>query len=205
MKKTVIIFGIAALALMSASCKQTKSTTKNTAAGGDATEQVTQGLIVYYDIDRVMQEFDMANEESAKVETKVNEITKDLQNRQNSLERKMKDFNNKLEKGLYTRSTAEVEGKKIQDQQSSFQKYAQQKQQEIAEEQQATLNNIMYEIKNFLDSYNEAKGYAMIIATQGSALLPTPVSVADSSLDITDEIIAGLNETYGKNKSGNKE
>ena len=40
----------------------------------------------------------------------------------------------------------------------------------------------------------------MIISTQGS-VLPAPVAVGDPSLDITDEIIAGLNDEYVKNKA----
>ena len=56
------------------------------------------------------------------------------------------------------------------------------------------------EIKSFLDKFNEDKKYGMIISTQGD-ILPAPVVTGDASLDITDEIIAGLNEEYVKNKN----
>jgi hypothetical protein len=40
----------------------------------------------------------------------------------------------------------------------------------------------------------------MIIANQGM-VLPAPVAVGDPELDITDAIIAGLNEEYVKSKN----
>ena len=40
----------------------------------------------------------------------------------------------------------------------------------------------------------------MIISTQG-AVLPAPVAAADPELDITDEILEGLNAEYVKTKA----
>ena len=40
----------------------------------------------------------------------------------------------------------------------------------------------------------------MVIATQGD-ILPAPVAAADSSLDVTDDIIVKLNDEYVKTKS----
>ena len=59
------------------------------------------------------------------------------------------------------------------------------------------MNQIMDAIQTFVTAYNESKGYAMILANQTAA----PIMTANSGLDITDEIIAGLNEEYIKNKN----
>ena len=142
----------------------------------------------------------MANDLRSVVETKVNSIQQEINRRGNKLEKDVKDFQNKIDKGLLTRSVAEVQGQKLQEQQNNFQQYASQKQQEMAEEQQVMLNQIADAIKTFLDSYNAEKQYAMILSTQG-AVLPAPVAVADESLDITDDILAGLNEAYVKTKA----
>ena len=74
-----------------------------------------------------------------------------------------------------------------------------QKQQEIAEEQQVMMNQIGDAIKTFLDKFNEEHKYAMIIATQGS-VLPAPVATGDPDLDVTDAILAGLNDEYIQSK-----
>ena len=65
------------------------------------------------------------------------------------------------------------------------------------------MNQIADAIQNFLVKYNEEKQFAMILTTQGS-ILTAPVTVADPALDVTDEILAGLNAEYIKTKGEKK-
>lgn len=171
-------------------------------AASDST--AVAGSIVYFDLDRVLQEYDMANDLRSVAETKINSINQEVNRRGSKLEKDIKAFQDKINKGLMTQSVAEIQGKKLQDQQNNFQQYAAQKQQEIAEEQQVMMNQIADAIKTFIDGYNAEKGYAMILTTQGD-ILPAPVVAADSSLDITDDILEGLNAAYVKSKADNKE
>jgi len=142
----------------------------------------------------------MANDLRSVVETKVNSIQQEVNRRGNKLEKDIAAFQDKIDKGLMTRSVAEVQSADLQKRQQDFQTYAAQKQQEIAEEQQVTLNQIADAIKSYLEEYNAEKKYAMILTTQGS-ILPAPVAVANPELDITDDVLAGLNAAYVKSKS----
>ena len=108
-----------------------------------------------------------------------------------------------------TRSVAEVEAKKLQDQEIAFNNYANQKNEEINEELLVMNNQINDAIMTFVKKYNEEKQYAMIIVSQGDAAddgivnISAPVLTADPSLDITNDVLAGLNEEYiaAKNES----
>lgn len=205
MKKIIlgIIATAGAAALISSalvSCNTTPG--GNTKSAADST--AVAGSIVYFDLDRVLNEYDMANDLRSVAETKINSINQEVNRRGSKLEKDTKAFQDKINKGLLTQSVAEVQYKKLQDQQNSFQQYAAQKQQEIAEEQQVMMNQIADAIKTFIDGYNAEKGYAMILTTQGD-ILPAPVVAADSSLDITDDILEGLNAAYVKSKAENKE
>ena len=68
-------------------------------------------------------------------------------------------------------------------------------------------NQINDAIATFVKKYNEEKQYAMIIVSQGDAegdgvvTLSAPVLTADPSLDITDAVLAGLNEEYIASKN----
>ena len=159
---------------------------------------------MYFDLDRVLNEYDMANDLRSVAETKINSINQEVNRRGSKLEKDTKAFQDKINKGLLTQSVAEVQYKKLQDQQNSFQQYAAQKQQEIAEEQQVMMNQIADAIKTFIDEFNAEKGYAMILTTQGD-IMPAPVVTADPSLDITDAVLEGLNAAYVKSKAENKE
>ena len=199
MKKIALILSAAAFVLAAVSCNNAK-TAETATEGAAANEGPAAGAIVYFNLDRVLEEYDMANDLRSVVETKVGSIQQEINRRGSKLEKDVKAFQDKIDKGLLTRSVAEVQGQKLQEQQNNFQQYAAQKQQEMAEEQQVMLNQIADAIKSFLDEYNADKKYAMIISTQG-AVLPAPVAVADPELDITDDILEGLNAAYVKTKA----
>jgi Skp family chaperone for outer membrane proteins len=205
MKKLPLILSIIALAgvIALAIVDLTKGSTKKAepVVTGDAA--ALQGEIVYFNMDRVLQEYDLANDLRSVVETKVNSINQEVTRRQNKLQKDANSFSDKMNKGLMTQSTAQVQYQKLQEQEANFNNYAQQKQQEIMEEQQVMLNQISDAIKSFVDQYNEQMGYAMIIATQGD-ILPMPVVTASADRDITDALIEGLNAAYVKEK-GKKE
>lgn len=193
MKKTLLI--ISAIAVL-AGCNQPKAS--DTAEAENATEITSAaGSIVYIDLDRIIAEYDMANDLRSVVETKADGITKEINRRGSKLENEAKAFQEKIDKGLMTRSTAEVQAQKIAKQEQEFNAYAQQKQQEMMEEQQVMMNQIADAIKTYLEKYNEEKKYALIITNQGGV----PVITGDASLNITDEVLAGLNEEYIKTKN----
>ena len=186
----VVVFGILFL---------TKDGKKAEApAEGEATEAAAcKGDIVYIDLDRVLMEYDMANDLRSVVETKVQNIQAEVNRKGKKLENDVKTFQEKIDKGLMTRSVAEVQGQKLQQQEAEFNNYAAQKQAEIQEEQVVMMNQLGDAIKTFLDKYNEEKQYAMILTNSGGA----PVITADATLDITDDVLAGLNEEYIKTKN----
>ena len=201
MKRTLLFLGIIA-AMTFVSCTQNQGAT---AQEEEKTESTApgKGQIVYFNLDKVLNEYDMANDLRSVVETKIKGINDEVNRRGNKLDSDIKSFQDKIDKGLMTRSTAEVQSADLQKRQQSFQTYAAQKQQEIAEEQQVMLNQLADAIKTFLDKYNAEKHFAMILTTQGD-ILPAPIAAADSSLDVTDDILAGLNAEYVKTKGQSK-
>ena len=163
----------------------------------DAAEGAAKGDIVYVDLDRILMDYDMANDLRSVVETKVQNIQAEVTRRGKKLENDVKAFQEKLDKGLMTRSVAESQGQKLQQQELDFNNYAAQKQQEIQEEQMVMMNQLGDAIQTYLNKFNEEKQYAMIITNTGGA----PVIAADPALDITEVVLAGLNEEYIKTKS----
>ena len=189
----VVAFGIVSL---------TKDGKAAAQVEGEAVEAVAcEGAIVYIDLDRILTEYDMANDLRSVVETKVQNIQAEVNRRGTKLEKEVKSFQEKMEKGLMTRSVAEVQSQKLQKQELEFNNYAAQKQQEIQEEQVVMMNQLGDAIKTFIEKYNAEKQYAMILTNSAGA----PVITADAALDITDDVLAGLNEEYIKTKNEKSE
>ena len=199
MKKTAsLLSAVAVLAGLALTGCNNTATTAAPASQSDTT--AVAGSIVFFNIDKIMENYDMANDLRSVVETKVSGIQSEIDRRGNKLQKDVNDFQNKIEKGLLTRSVAEVQQQKLQQQQNDYQQYAMRKQQEMAEEQQVMLNQIMNAIAEYVQEYNAEKKYALILTTSGD-LLSAPVVTGSPALDITDEILAGLNAAYVKTKA----
>ena len=158
------------------------------------------GSIVFFNIDKVVENYDMANDLRSVVETKVSGIQSEIDRRGNKLQKDANDFQNKMDKGLLTTSVANAQYQKLQQQQNDYQQYVVRKQQEMQEEQQVMLNQIMNAIAEYVQEYNVTKQYALILATSGD-ILPAPVVTGSDKLDITDQILEGLNAAYVKTKA----
>ena len=202
MKKNILVCGLAALMTLVA-CNQNAS---NTPAENTADNQETAavaGSIVYFDLDKVVNGYDLANDRRSVIETKVSGIQAEIDRRGKKLEKDLNDFQNKVDKGLLTQSVAQVQYQKLQEQQAEYQQYVLTKQQEMADEQQVMLNEIMDAIATFVKEFNEEHQYALILTTTSANNISAPVVTGDERLDITDEILAGLNAAYIKSKENN--
>ena len=205
MKNVPLILSIVAVAVAVAggiySLTLNPKSDKNTQADGSDSTSVAMATsgIVYVDLDRIVQEYDMASDLGAVVETRVKNIQDEVNRRGKQLESEMLDFQNKINKGLITRSVAEVQGQELQKKEAEFNEYANQKNNEVIEEQTVMMNQIADAIQTFMEKYNEEKKYTMILTNQRGV----PVITADKSLDITYDVIMKLNEEYIKEKNKN--
>ena len=201
MKKTLIVCGAAALLALAASCNQNQTTAPAAAATADST--AVAGSIVFFNMDQVMEGYDMANDLNSVFETKTSGIQAEIDRRGKKLEKDATDFQNKVDKGLLTTSVAQAQYQKLQQQQQEYQEYVVRKQQEMAEEQQVMMNQIANAIAEYVQEYNAEHQYALILTTAG-AILSTPVVAGDPKLDITEDLLAGLNAAYIKTKEAPK-
>ena len=202
MKKISIIAGVVALMAFAVSCNQNQAAAPEAAAASEDSTAVA-GSIVFFNMDKVMEGYDMANDLNSVFETKTSGIQAEIERRGKKLEKDMTDFQNKVDKGLLTTSVAQAQYQKIQQQQQDYQQYVVRKQQEMSEEQQVMMNQIANAISEFVQEYNAEHQYALILATAGP-ILSTPVVTGDPKLDITDDLLAGLNAAYIKTKEASK-
>lgn len=214
MKHTSTIFSallMGAAAIFGASCAGNGETSasETPAETNAAVNAAAKGSIVYIDMTKLMADYDMANDLRAVVETKVQNIQAEISRREKKFTSEYNDFQEKMQKGLLTRSVAEDRGRKLQQQEIDVNNYANQKNAEINEELMVMNNQINDAILTFIKKYNEEKQYSMILVSQGDdpddgiITLGTPVLAADPSLDITADVLARLNDEYIQTKNQN--
>ena len=158
----------------------------------------TAGDIVYLQLDSLIVNYDMYNDLMTAFQTKVQGIQDDLAKRGRRLESDAKAFENQYQKGLLTRSAAEEQSNKLAQRQQNLQNDAAKKDQEIQEEQAVLNNKVYYAVKDFIERYNEEHQFALILTTSAAT---NTVLNENPGLDITADVLKGLNEEYIKNRS----
>jgi Outer membrane protein (OmpH-like). len=169
----------------------------STAEGQEALVLPGEGSIVYIQVDSLMNQFDMFHALRTELEAKAKVIDDDLTKKGRAFERDVNDFEEKIQKGLLTRSQAETQQQLLANRQQELQQYSQQKQMELAEEEQVLLNRVLDELKTFLAGYNETHNYSLILTTSGAT---NNIITASPALNITKDVVNGLNAKYAAQK-----
>lgn len=167
-------------------------------AGEAGTVTAAKGDIVYIQLDSLINQYDMYNDLRTEFEGKLSAIENDLTKKGRALENDVQSFNEKMSKGLLTRSQAETMGNDLTRRQQELQALSQQKQMEMAEEESVLFNKVMDAISTYISEYNKTRQYALILTTNTST---QTVINGDKGLNITQEVVNGLNNEYIKNRN----
>ncbi len=167
---------------------------------GDSEVAAQRGDIVYVRMDTLIMQYDMASDLSSTFQAEAQAVQDDLNKRGRKLESDMKSFENQYQKGLLTRSNAEQQQNALLKRQQELQNLANQKQLELQEKEFVMNNQIIYAIKTYLEEYNKVRGYAAILTTTD---VSNTVIVGNVALDITQEVVEGLNAEYIKIRNKN--
>ena len=203
MKKASFILSIVAVVAAAAASILTLTTPKKATKAVENSEglQAVAGDIVFVRLDTLMLQYDMYSDLQSAFEAKAQTVDSDLNKKARKLESDIKNFENQINKGLLTRSAAEQQNNALQQRQVNLNNEAAQKQQELAEESQVLMNQVMYAIKTYLETYNESHNFAAILTTTDASNV---VIVGAPALDITQEIVDGLNAEYIKTRNTKK-
>lgn len=173
---------------------------KVTIPEGDSEVMAQRGDIVYIRMDTLIMQYDMASDLSSTFQAEAQAVQDDLNKRGRKLESDMKSFENQYQKGLLTRSNAEQQQNALLKRQQELQNLANQKQLELQEKEFVMNNQIIHAIKTYLEEYNKVRGYAAILTTTD---MNNTIIVGNVALDITQEVVEGLNAEYIKVRNKN--
>jgi outer membrane protein len=152
--------------------------------------------IVYINIDTVMNHYDMYTDLQGELEKKYNTSQAELASKEEAYKRDVSDYQYKIQRGLVTRSEAQKIEEQLYAQQQNYLKLQQDMSQELNEKQQVMSRQVMNTVMDYLKNNQSEYSYKYVLGTSfGGNIL-----YANDSLDITQNIIQGLNDTYMKDK-----
>jgi len=148
----------------------------------------TDSLIIKYDLARELSEELIRKEESSR--TDFNESVR-------VFEQDMMEFQRKLQNnGFLSLDRAQSEERRLRQKEQELQALNARLTNDLMDAQNAMNQQLRDTITNFLKDYCKEKSYSMVLSnTMGDNLL-----YADSVFDVTDDVVAKLNERYAAAK-----
>lgn len=168
--------------------KQVSSATKTTLTATDSKKAI-KAPIAYVELDSLNEKISFIREKRKELEAEQKAIETEWENGYRNLENQKNNF---LKKGdaITQQMAEEFQGQLIQQQQKIDGK-KQNFTQKLSEKSYKFMDDIQKKLKDFLVDYNKEKNYLYILTT-GTGL--DYMVYKDSTLNITDDVVKGMNE-----------
>ena len=151
--------------------------------------------VAYINLDSLLENYQFAVDANDQIMTKQEDARLKLNTRARNLQNKAADFQRKLDNNAFlSRERAEQEAMKIQKEQQELQELEAKLSQDIAMELQNINLQLADSLTNYLKEYNADGRFQMILSNTGK----DNILMAADALDITNDVIEGLNARYSK-------
>lgn len=198
MKKLPLIFSVVSLlAVIALFVIEFTENEKGEESSTDAVvEKISNGKIAYVEIDSIVSNFDMFFKLRDELIVKQQSSDAELKANGSKYEAGVKDYEEKVRKGLVTRDNAAQMQEVLMQQQQELVNLRDQLQYKLREEEQVMNRKILDYIYSYLEVYTDKNNFEYIFGkTFGGQLL-----YGNKGMDITESVLNGLNEYYAAEK-----
>ena len=162
----------------------------------EAGERITGALsVAYVNSDSLLSKYEYFNDISAELEGKKAKLEKEYRNRAEGLQKEIENFQRTAQNMTINQAKAREEDLMVKQQ--NLYQYQQSLGQQLMQDE-ARLNEQLYNtVSDYLKEYSSSNEYHLVLTyTKGSGVL-----FADNRLDITSDVIDGLNKKYLESKN----
>lgn len=181
---------MAASAAMLMACNGQKAETAAPAAAASGDLK-----IAYVEIDSLMSQYQFCKDYTLLLTRKGENARATLNQKAKNLEADAQDFQRKLQNNAYTQERAQQENNRLVKAQQDLQELQERLAMELDQETASYNNALRDSLQSFLKAFNKDKGFKMILSKAGDNML-----LADPAMDITKEVVEGLNKAYKPSK-----
>lgn len=166
-----------------------KTSVKLTSAPAGKTK-TTDFRVAYFDIDSLQTHFKYFKKVSGEMKARENAMTVELRGLENSYQKKIREWQ---EKGAnMTQAEGEAAQREYAQMQQRYQKRQMDLEQDLQKQKVDLMTDLRKKVEDYLKEYNKDKGYAFILSYEPGFML----YYKDSTYDITQDLIAGLNQKH---------
>ena len=193
-KLSIALFVVLSLAIIGLYLLHFTGNKKNDTS--EAATVAPVGGIAYINIDTVIFKFDMFTDRRNDLLSKQQSAEAELNSKGSQYEKGVRDYQDKVNKGLITRATAAQMEQTLTQQQQELVSLRDKLQSNLMEEEQVMNRQILEYITTFLEANKSEYNYQFILGKSfGSVVL-----YSDSALDITQKVLDAINQKYQAEK-----
>ena len=192
MKKIFLSLMVAAMAFTA--CEQKAATEPATEGDAAATEAVVEGDLAYVRVEYVLAESEIFKTEGVALQEKSEKAQKSWAQKEKNLQYEATQLQEKYQKGLMTTADFQQKGQALEKRAANFQTNTQKEMQSLEEENFVFTNRSQDLLMRAIKEINAEGKYKMVV--NATALLD-----AAAALDISDAVLAKVNEHYAKEKN----
>jgi outer membrane protein len=168
------------------------SSNENVNAASESSVSADGIKVAYVQIDSLLVSYDLYNELRQQFSDNQQRMSADLDKRAQKLQADGADLQQKMENRLITQRQAEARQKELMQDQQNLIALRDQLTQKLSMDEQIMNKQVYDSVYSFLNHLNAKRNYNVIFSTtQGGNIL-----MADTAMNITSEVIKGLNERY---------
>lgn len=200
MKKTFLTFNkiavaVAVVSLMASCQDKTDSNSKATVKKNDSTSVSSSETIVYVNSDSLLSKYQYFKDLKVKLDAKTKSAQSDMGSKTQAFQREVAQY--QQQQATLSADQRATTEERLARKQQELQTYQQNAGMALQTEQAKEQEKLYDKVADYLKTYAKNKGYKMVLTYSkgNSAIL-----FADESLDVTSEVILGLNEAYNADK-----
>lgn len=161
-----------------------------------ANSETSGNTLAYVEVDSLLTQYEFCIKEKAALEAKSKQYEAQINAKMSQFQKASVDFQQKVQSGAFT---SQAQGEAAQQRLIRLQQEGAKLQQDVQQRMlkaQEKFNKTLHDsVQSFLKDYNREKHYDMIISKQGDNVL-----YANDKLDITKEVVDGLNKRFKNRK-----
>jgi outer membrane protein len=168
-------------------CKQEKN---------EGTAGQTAGRIVYVNTDTLLNNYDLYKDVVKEFQNRQFALENDLQKKSESFQNEVALFQRRIQAGGMTQQQAETTQQQLAKKEQDILMYRDNAAANLAQDQAERTDEILTKIQEYLERNNSDDKFDMVIGySKGGGVL-----YAKNNLEITQEVLKGLNDEYAKSK-----
>lgn len=163
------------------------------------TGALKESRIAYFRMDSLSNRCDLFKDKNAQLASTARNLEAKLQREQDAARKRYEELVSK-DRTYSTQAELEKDDAEMQERMKQLQDMQADAEERIARLENETLRDVSEEVNDYLKLYNASAGFDFIFSIQGNG----QIWVGNEGLNITDELVAGLNARYKAGRAGNK-